>query len=196
MERLEGIYVAKVDENRRAIPETKRFVPCDTLLLSVGLIPENELAREAGIAMDLVTGGPLVDADCMTSVPGIFSCGNALHVHDLVDWVSVEAARAGGAAARFAARSISSASENLFVIRPGDGVRYVVPHTMGSAGAELSFRVGLPSKDRCIQVVSGGNVLYEKRHKRLHPAEIEHVTLGREEARALSEGDTLEVRVQ
>ncbi|MDR3280396.1 MAG: FAD-dependent oxidoreductase [Synergistaceae bacterium] len=103
MDRLEGVRTAKVDENLKPIPGTERFVPCDTLLLSVGLIPENELAREAGVEINPTTGGPNVDDRYMTSVPGIFSCGNALHVHDLVDWVSDEAERAGRAAALYAA---------------------------------------------------------------------------------------------
>ena len=84
--RLEGVTVARVDEKRQPIPETKRFIPCDTLLLSVGLIPENELTRAAGIPMDPVTGGAMVDETCQTGIPGIFACGNVLQVHDLVDY--------------------------------------------------------------------------------------------------------------
>lgn len=99
--RLEGVTIAKVDDNRRPIPETREYIPCDTLLLSVGLIPENELSLQAGIRMDSVTGGALVDQDRQTSVEGIFSCGNVLHVHDLVDFVSEEAAIAGKSAAEF-----------------------------------------------------------------------------------------------
>ena len=94
-ERLEGVTIAQVDERRKPIEETKRYIPCDTLLLSVGLIPENELTRSAGIPMDPITNGAMVDENCQTAVPGIFACGNVLHVHDLVDYVSDEAERAG-----------------------------------------------------------------------------------------------------
>jgi NADPH-dependent 2,4-dienoyl-CoA reductase/sulfur reductase-like enzyme len=98
--RLEGVTVARVDENRRPMMETKRYIPCDTLLLSVGLIPENELTRMAGIPVDPVTNGAFVDENCQTRIPGIFACGNALQVHDLVDYVSDEAQRAGLGAAK------------------------------------------------------------------------------------------------
>ncbi len=121
--RLEGIRVAQVGEDRAPIPETERYVPCDTLLLSVGLIPENELTREAGVGMDPVTGGAVVDDSFMTSVPGIFACGNVLHVHDLVDWVSVEAAEAGRFAACFV-REGRCALPSPIPVRPGNGVRY------------------------------------------------------------------------
>ena len=99
-ERLEGVTLARVDENRRPIPGTEQHIPCDTLLLSVGLLPENELTRQAGAALDAVTGGPAVDETLATSLPGVFACGNVLHVHDLVDFVSQEAAAAGRSAAR------------------------------------------------------------------------------------------------
>ena len=99
--RLEGVTIAQVDERRQPIEETKRFIPCDTLLLSVGLIPENELTRAAGIPMDPVTSGALVDEHCQTQIPGIFACGNVLQVHDLVDYVSEEAERAGLGAAQY-----------------------------------------------------------------------------------------------
>ena len=94
-ERLEAVTLAQVDGSRRPIPGTERRIPCDTLLLSVGLLPENELSREAGVQMDSVTGGPVVSDDLSTSLPGVFACGNVLHVHDLVDFVSQEAAKAG-----------------------------------------------------------------------------------------------------
>ena len=99
--RLEGVTIAQVDERRQPIEQTKRFIPCDTLLLSVGLIPENELTRAAGIPMDPVTSGALVDEHCQTQIPGIFACGNVLQVHDLVDYVSEEAERAGLGAAQY-----------------------------------------------------------------------------------------------
>jgi sarcosine oxidase subunit alpha len=184
MGRLEGVRVAEVDGERRPVAGTERFVPCDTLLLSVGLIPENELAREAGISLSPVTGGPLVDSDCMTNVPGIFSCGNALHVHDLVDNVSEEAERAGRSAAACAAGKLS-AGGTAAAIRPGAGVRYVMPDrvVIPDAPAEkdslnslnsltLAFRVAAPSRDGVTRLSAGGKVLKEEKHPRLHPAEM------------------------
>ena len=106
-QRLTGVSVAAVDAHFAPIPETERYVPCDTLLLSVGLIPENELSRAMGVEMDPATGGAVVDSDMQTSVPGVFACGNALHVHDLVDFATEEAIRTGEAAARFDEKAIS-----------------------------------------------------------------------------------------
>ena len=208
MGRLEGVTVAEVDENRVPVAETRRFVPCDTLLLSVGLIPENELAREAGIELSPVTGGPLVDDRCMTSVPGIFSCGNALHVHDLVDWVSEEAERAGRAAAEYVCKAAGRpdfcpAGESLKVV-PGRGVRYVMPERIGreslaeKRSTTIAFRVATPSRDGTIEVRAGGELIAEERHARLHPAEMVRVALsgGDMEKLAGLKGRELEVRVR
>lgn len=204
--RLEGVKVAAVDERRAPIPGTERFVSCDTLLLSVGLIPENELAREAGVALDGVTGGPKVDDRCMTGIPGIFSCGNALHVHDLVDWVSEEAGRAGRAAAEYAAAlgagRVECAGRNLR-LSPGCGVRYVMPDTVRCSPEDcrevsLAFRVSAPSRDGVIEVLADGCVIKEESHARLHPAEMVRLRLGREQMTALSgqHAAKLEVRVR
>lgn len=194
MGRLEGVRVAQVDAGRCPIEGTERFVPCDTLLLSVGLIPENELAREAGIAMSPTTGGPLVDESCMTDAPGIFSCGNALHVHDLVDRVSEEAERAGRAAAAWMGKTRTASG---FVgVKAGDGVRYVMPDHIGDADeVQIAFRVNLPSRDGVVRVTAGDRVLKEETHPRLHPAEMVWATLGRMEMETLraSGAKTLEV---
>ena len=142
--RLEGIRVASVGKDRAPIPDTERFIACDTLLLSVGLIPENELSRDAGVAMDPVTGGAVVNDSFMTSVDGIFACGNVLHVHDLVDWVSVEAAEAGKFAAGYV-RSGREASSCRIPVRPGSGVRYTLPQSVsGERDCILSLRVAAP----------------------------------------------------
>ena len=203
--RLEGVKVAQVDDMRNPIPETERFVPCDTLLLSVGLIPENELAREAGIAMDPVTGGPKVDDRCMTSIPGIFSCGNALHVHDLVDWVSEESAWAGKQAAAYVIAETGCPAEGAAVsVIPGNGVRYVKPaqicKTTLSAGSDLtlSFRVFSPARGGTVVVLADGETIYKKKHARLHPAEMIHVPLSEDSMRKIAAGGSraLEVRVQ
>lgn len=194
MGRLEGVRVAQVDAGRCPIEGTERFVPCDTLLLSVGLIPENELAREAGIAMSPTTGGPLVDESCMTDAPGIFSCGNALHVHDLVDRVSEEAERAGRAAAAWMGKA--RAASGCVGVKAGDGVRYVMPDHIGDADeVQIAFRVNLPSRDGVVRVTAGDRVLKEETHPRLHPAEMVWATLGRMEMETLraSGAKTLEV---
>ncbi|MFA6366602.1 MAG: FAD-dependent oxidoreductase [Candidatus Hydrogenedentales bacterium] len=170
--RLEGVKVAQVGQDRSPIPETERYVPCDTLLLSVGLIPENELTREAGIVMDTVTSGARVDDAFMTSAPGIFACGNVLHVHDLVDWVSVEAAEAGRRAALFAEGEKNGSSRSILV-KPGNGVRYTLPQNVsGEEDFTLSLRVTAPWRDRAVVVRSGGKIVARKMARRLHPAEM------------------------
>lgn len=175
--RLEGVRVAQVGADRAPLPETERYVPCDTLLLSVGLIPENELTREAGVAMDPVTGGALVDYRFMTSVPGIFSCGNVLHVHDLVDWVSDEAAHAGRRAAEYV-RGERCTGAPMIPVGHGEGVRYVLPQALSEEeDAILSLRVTAPWRDRCVVVRSGGREVARKRMMRLHPAEMIRLAL-------------------
>jgi sarcosine oxidase subunit alpha len=200
MGRLESVVAASVDENRRPIKGTERTVPCDTLLLSVGLIPENELARAAGVDIDPATGGPKVDNLCMTSVPGIFSCGNSLHVHDLVDWVSEEAETAGSSSAEYAA-GLRPETRRMIRISAGKGIRYVTPgYVTGGAerrGLSLAFRVDAPSRDGVIEIASRGAVIKEERHARLHPAEMVRAHLGADSVSDLlkSRADALEVRV-
>lgn len=194
-DRLEGVKVAEVGADRAPIKGTEHFVPCDTLLLSVGLIPENELAREAGIALHPVTGGPVVDDACMTCVPGIFSCGNALHVHDLVDWVSEEASRAGLNAAKYVAgEGAGTVSVPGITVRPGSGVRYVLPQRISHGGdVSIAFRVSCPSKNGTAEILAGDSVVKEETHARLHPAEMIWVRLGDLDLDAY---DSLEVRVR
>jgi len=178
--RLEGIRVAQVGQDKAPIPETERFVPCDTLLLSVGLIPENELTREAGVDMDAVTGGAVVDDSFMTNVPGIFACGNVLHVHDLVDWVSVEAGEAGKYAACYVQNG-SCALPCLIPVKPGDGVRYTLPRKVsGERDFVISLRVAAPWRDRSIVVRSGDREVARRKHMRLHPAEMIRIDLRKE----------------
>ena len=136
-ERLEGVTVAKVDENRNIIDSTRRFIPCDTLLLSVGLIPENELTENAGVLMDRITGGALVDENRQTQREGIFACGNVLHVHDLVDYVSDEAEIAGRAAAEYVKGKLESGG--TVKVRAGNGVRYVLPQRINRNSSEKVY---------------------------------------------------------
>ncbi len=191
--RLEGVTVAQVDEKRRPVKGTERFVPCDTLLLSVGLIPENELTRGAGITIDEATQGAFVDDSLMTKIPGVFACGNVLHVHDLVDFVSIEAARAGRNAALYAAGRHSSGTEGI-AVKAGRGVRYVVPQRVSHGeDVSLAFRVTDPSRDRVIEVSDGERVIKTSREARLHPAEMVWLNLGTVDLNVIK---SLEVRVR
>ena len=179
--RLEGVTIAKVDERRNPIEETQRFIPCDTLLLSVGLIPENELTRAAGIPMDPITNGAIVDENCQTLTPGIFACGNVLQVHDLVDYVSDEAERAGAGAANFVT---SGAKEADYVLtKPGFGVRYVLPQRFNknaAADVSLFLRVTQPFDKVKFTVKAGDMVLATAKRMKAAPGEMEKLTIKRE----------------
>ena len=176
--RVEGVTIAEVDEKRQIIEESRRCIECDTLLLSVGLIPENELTREAGIAIDPITSGALVDENCETDKEGIFACGNVLQVHDLVDYVSDEAERAGmGAAAYVQAGKASSAA---VAAKPGKGVRYVLPqtvHTEGGKDVSLFLRVTQPFGKVRFTVKSGEEVLTTAVRLKAAPGEMEKLTI-------------------
>ncbi|MBR2344064.1 MAG: FAD-dependent oxidoreductase [Clostridia bacterium] len=178
-ERVEGVTIAEVDESRRPIPETKRYIPCDTLLLSCGLIPENELTKMAGIELDRVTSGAVVNGDRETDIPGVFACGNVLHVHDLVDYVSEEAKIAGEAAVRFIR---GEAEKNAGIKLTVDGrVRYTVPQRIEAvADTKVYFRVSDVYRDKKIVVRDGERVIISKRKQKLAPGEMESVTLTKE----------------
>ncbi len=181
-ERVEGVTIAKVDpETKSPLPETQRFVSCDTLLLSVGLIPENELSMEAGVEMDRVTSGAVVDETRQTSLPGIFACGNVLHVHDLVDNVSQEAELAGLAAARFAKGEAENGE--TVEVRPQGGVRYVVPQRIrpGSGQVALYFRVGAAYKPALLTIACGDTVLKTQKKRVMTPGEMEKVVIDTQE---------------
>ncbi len=177
-ERVEGVTVAQVDPATR-IPkmETARFVPCDTLLLSVGLIPENELTLGAGVQMDRVTSGAVVDASRQTSAPGIFACGNVLHVHDLVDNVSAEATIAGENAALYALGKLPKA--DTVSVKAEGGVRYVVPQRLvkGEGQVALYFRVGSAYKPAKLTVKCGETVLKAQKKMVMTPGEMEKVVI-------------------
>jgi len=178
-DRLESVVVAGVDDEMRPVRGTERVVPCDTLLLSVGLIPENELSKRAGVELSPATGGALVDETFMTSVPGIFSCGNVLHIHDVADFASHEGFAAGATAARFA--SGERAPEAKLRVVPGPRVRYVLPQLVRpqTANLDLNFRVARPER-ACRIVVSGrlsGKVYFRKKFGRLLPSELQRITI-------------------
>ena len=175
-DRLTGVTIGKVDENRRPIPETFEYIPCDTLLLSCGLIPENELTKDAGISLDRVTTGAVVNGDRETEIDGVFACGNVLHVHDLVDYVSEEASIAGHAAVKFIR---GERSKGIDVSIKTDGqIRYTVPQRLtDSAPTRVYFRVADVYRDKKVVVCACDKVLYEKKKQKLAPGEMETVEL-------------------
>jgi glycerol-3-phosphate dehydrogenase len=178
-ERVSSVVVACVDTSLRPLAGTEREIPCDTLLLSVGLIPENELSKKAGVSLSPLTGGAEVDETLMTSVPGIFSCGNVLHIHDVADWASFEGLEAGKAAAEFAAGRLKPGE--MFRTIPGENVRYVLPQSVraGAERFEVAFRVAAPCRDRWIEVRgrTTGKSLFRKNAPRLVPSEIQKITI-------------------
>ena len=178
-DRLEGVTIAQVDDRRQPVEETRRYIPCDTLLLSVGLIPENELTRAAGIPIDPITNGALVDENCQTRVPGIFACGNVLQVHDLVDYVSEEAERAGIGAARLVAGALQTGK--ALETKAGNGIRYVLPQTVHT-GREVSLfmRVTQPYGRVKLTVTDGEKELCSVKRLKAAPGEMEKITLSAE----------------
>lgn len=176
-DRLEKIELAKVDENRNPIPGSEMYFDVDTLLLSVGLIPENSLAEEAGIDMDMSTRGPIVDENYMTSVPGIFACGNGLHVHDLADFVTKQA----GEAALGALRYLNGSGGDYSSIKAGNLIGYVVPAKLHKENlpktVTLYFRVRNPLKDVTIEISKGDKVIRSIHKDHLIPSEMEQVII-------------------
>ncbi|MBR5518294.1 MAG: FAD-dependent oxidoreductase [Clostridia bacterium] len=175
-ERVEGVTIAKVDEKRRPIEETREFIPCDTLLLSVGLIPENELTTGAGIAISPITNGAVVDQDRQTSIEGVFACGNVLHVHDLVDFVSEEAEIAGISAAQYIK---GEAADVVDVNIKTDGkIRYTVPQKITKdKDITVFFRVADVYKNVKVNVIKNGEKVYSKKKIKVAPGEMESVKL-------------------
>ena len=187
-ERLEGVTIARVDENRRPIKDSEEYIPCDTLLLSCGLIPENELTKGAGITLDRVTGGASVNGERETEIEGIFACGNVLHVHDLVDYVSEESAIAGKAAAKYIQ---GKSNKEISISLKTDGrVRYTVPQRLTEvADTSVYFRVADVYRDAKIVVRDGDKVIISKKKQRLAPAEMEKVELTKDVIASLSGGE-------
>ena len=175
-ERLEGVTIAKVDECRRPISETREYIPCDTLLLSVGLIPENELSKTADVALDRVTNGAVVDQDRQTATEGIFACGNVLHVHDLVDFVSEEAEVAGKSAAAYI---LGNTEKKIHIPLSTDGkVRYTVPQVItAEKDVTVYFRVADVYRNVTLRVLDGERVVAQKKKSRMAPGEMESITL-------------------
>ena len=183
-ERVTGITLAEVDSHNKPIPGTEEHYDCDTLLLSCGLIPENELFRGMGVELNPVTNGPAVNESLETSIPGVFAAGNVLHVHDLVDYVSEEAAAAGRAAAAYvAAGGKSDADVRRVPLVCSDGPRYTVPCTIAPdqmpEKLTVRFRVGSVMKDRYVSVYFGSDRVIHRKRPVMAPGEMEQVILTR-----------------
>ncbi len=177
-DRVTGVSIAKVDERLQVIPETETYIPCATLLLSCGLLPENELTKSAGIPLDGITGGATVNQNRETALEGVFACGNVLHVHDLVDFVSEEAALAGRAAAAYIQKA-APAKDTSLAVKPAGRVRYTVPQRIDSTAEEVAlfFRVGSVADNAVLTVKCGDKVLLTKKKRRMTPGEMESVRL-------------------
>lgn len=177
-DRVEAIEAVSVDEKWQPIPGTQEIIPCDTLLLSVGLIPENELSKKAGVQLDPVTNGPYVDGRFMTNVPGIFAAGNVVHVYDLVDWVTEAGYVAGKGAAQYAqAKTIKTGVE--VALKAGDNIRYVIPHKLDKEHlseelVRLQMRAIVPIEEQVLVTVEdqNGNVIARKGEPYARPGEI------------------------
>ena len=189
-ERLEGVTIVKVDENRRPIPDSAEYVRCDTLLLSCGLIPENELTKGAGISLDKVTGGAVVNGRRETECDGIFACGNVLHVHDLVDFVSDEAVIAGRSAAEYVK---GNKGEKIKINLKTDGkIRYTVPQIITEIeNTTVYFRVQDVYKNAQIVLTSADEIIYSKKALKLAPGEMESVKLTADMLARVKSGEIL-----
>ncbi len=196
-DRLEGVTVANVDEHLQPIPGTEEYIPCDTLMLSVGLIPENELSKNAGIELDRVTNGPVVDEYRETLHKGVFACGNVLQVHDLVDFVTEESKLAGAGAAKYIK---GEKKDNGVVETKGqNGVRYIVPQRINRAtdkDVKLYFRVGKVLENVMLTVACGDKVLLSKKKRKMTPGEMEYVTIKADTIHDLPENSTLVVETK
>ena len=176
-ERVTGVTVSRVDENRRPVPGSEMYFDCDTLLLSVGLIPENELTKSAGIELNRITNGASVNEGRETEIEGIFACGNVLHVHDLVDFVSEESALAGKSAAKYI-KSETVSSDSIEVV-PSGAVRYTVPQRIENKSEDVNvfFRVNNEYKNVRVVVSCGERVLLSRKKIKVAPGEMESVKL-------------------
>ena len=196
-DRLEGVTIAKVDEKLQPIPGTEEYVPCDTLMLSVGLIPENELSKNSGLQLDRITNGPCVDEYRETEHAGVFACGNVLQVHDLVDYVTEESQIAGlGAAKYIKGEKVTGECVKTQGI---NGVRYIVPQRINretDADVKLYFRVGAVYNKAKIVVECDGKEILSKKKVKLCPGEMEYVTLKQSVIAELPANATITVRVE
>ena len=200
-ERVEGVTLAEVDENRRPIKGTEEFYSCDTLLLSVGLIPENEISGAMGVELNPVTSGPKVNERLETSIEGVFACGNVLHVHDLVDFVSEEAAAAGKNAAMYVQEGESASAQGRKIkLRPLEGVRYTVPETINPMRMDekltVRFRVGNVYQNCYISVYFDEERVLHRKRQIVAPGEMEEIKLSKEELLKYPNLDTITIKIE
>ena len=198
-ERVEGITLAQVDENRRPIPGTEEYYECDTLLLSCGLIPENELSRELGVEMNPVTSGPIVNECLETNVEGVFACGNVLHVHDLVDFVSQEAEAAGKHAAEYVKDGKQMSGRDIPIVAT-QGARYTVPKTMNPERMEdahtVRFRVGDVYQNCYVSVYFDEERVLHRKRPVVAPGEMEQVVLKKEQLQAYPDLKQITIKIE
>ena len=197
-ERLEGVTIAKVDDKMQPIPGTEEYIECDTLMLSVGLIPENELTKNVGIPIDRVTNGAVVDEMRQTDHKGVFACGNVLHVHDLVDYVTLESQLAGQGAAEYILGNAPKQTEYVNTVT-GNGVRYLVPQRVNIKNpndVKLYFRVGRIFKNAKVVLECGGKVISSKKKVKLAPGEMENVIIPADVLAGMNGSDSITVRVE
>lgn len=203
-ERVAGVTLAQVDENRKPIPGTEEFYSCDTLLLSCGLIPENELSGNMGVALSRITSGPVVNESLETNIPGVFACGNVLHVHDLVDYVSEEAAKAGIHAVEYIRRWEEQDEQKKdapgISVETQGGIRYSVPQLIRPEHMEekltVRFRVGAVYRDVYISVYVGEKRIIHKKKRKLAPGEMEQVILKKSDLTAAGELDKIVMKIE
>lgn len=199
-DRLKGVTLAQVDEKGKPIPETEEYYSCDTLLLSVGLIPENELSRGMGVEIAPVTSGPVVNESLETSVEGVFACGNVLHVHDLVDFVSEEARAAGRSAAAYIKGERKGGSGRSIDLIAEGGVRYTVPKCIHPERMEdkltVRFRVGAVYKKASIVVYYDGKQVMKKKRPIMAPGEMEEIKLEREKLLNCPDLKSITIRIE
>lgn len=191
--RIEGVTYVSLDDEGKPIPGSERFIRCDTLLLSVGLIPENELSREAGVAIHPVTGGPIVNDTYQTNIEGVFAAGNVLHVHDLADWASMEGELVADFAKRYLEGSLPQ-TQNWIEVKAGEGIRYVLPQRIsGKIDVNLLFRVSFPARNKHIAIKDKDRIIKRKRVINPHPAIMENIEVKRDELKGVQ---SLEVMIE
>ena len=199
-DRLRGVFISKVDEDRRPIPGTEEYISCDTLLLSVGLIPENELSQDMGVEIEPLTSGPVVNESLETSMEGIYACGNVLHVHDLVDYVSEEAGHAGRSAAQYVKNGRPESTVQDVPLIPSDGIRYTVPRTINADRMEetavIRMRTDGVYKNCYLNVYFGADRVIHKKRMVMTPGEMEEITLKKQDLKAAAGLDRILFRVE
>ena len=198
--RVEAVTIAEVGPDRKPIPGTEERYTCDTLLLSCGLLPENELSKSAGVELSQVTSGPVVNDSLETSVDGIFACGNVLHVHDLVDFVSQEAAAAGKNAAAYIKAGEKDVPAEMLPISPEGGVRYTVPSFVRPSEMEenltVRFRVGDVYKNKAIALYFDDQLIGKKKRQVMAPGEMEQVILKKKKLEEYPETKKIMIRIE